>query len=407
MPSGPSPEPPGDRPAAVNDAIEAWSVFENFFVLSYRSEPGIPVLISDLSVRSGSTLGILPDSILNDAELFERLLHPDDRERVLNEHWEAAANAEPFVSEYRMVSEDGTILWIYDKAVPVTDAFGVTTLYGNCLDVTPGRTEVHLAGTGAPARSVVDDIPGVVYRRSYDPNGTVEFVSDQIEDLVGYPASDFVADRVRSYDSIVHPEDLPYVVADRNDALERGSSYSLEYRVLHVSGETRWVAEHGRPVLGPDGLSHEAAGVIMDITRQKAAEKSREIIERQLRNEALHDSLTGLPNRTLFHESVAQAIFEAQQNHGELALFVLDLDRFKEVNDALGHVTGDQVLQEVGRRLHEASARRRLDRPASAATSSRCSCLRPAGRRFSRSSAACAPPSSSRSTSTGCSSTSR
>ena len=144
------------------------------------------------------------------------------------------------------------------------------------------------------------------------------------------------------------------MVADRNDALERGSSYSLEYRVLHVSGETRWVAEHGRPVLGPDGLSHKAAGVIMDITRQKAAEKSREIIERQLRNAALHDSLTGLPNRTLFHESVAQAIFEAQQNHGELALFILDLDRFKEVNDALGHVTGDQVLQEVGRRLLEA-----------------------------------------------------
>ena len=354
MASGPSSEPPGDRPASVSDAIEAWSVFENFFVLSYRSEPGIPVLINDLSVRSGSTLGILPDSILNDSELFERLLHPDDRERVLNEHWEAAANGEPFVSEYRMVSEDGTTLWIYDKAVPVTDAFGVTTLFGNCLDITPGRTEVHLAGTSEAVRSVVDDIPGVVYRRSCELNGTVEFVSDQIEDLVGYPASDFVADSVRSYDSIIHPEDLPYVTADLNDALERGSSYSLEYRVLHVSGDTRWVAEHGRPVLGPDGQRHKTVGVIMDITRQKAAEKSREIIERQLRNEALHDPLTGLPNRTLFHESVAQAIFEAQQNHGELAVFVLDLDRFKEVNDSLGHVTGDQVLQEAGRRLQEA-----------------------------------------------------
>jgi len=92
----------------------------------------------------------------------------------------------------------------------------------------------------------------------------------------------------------------------------------------------------------------------MDITRQKAAEKSREIIERQLRNQALHDSLTGLPNRTLFVESVAHAIFEAERNGTELAVFVLDLDRFKEVNDALGHVTGDQVLQEVGTRLQDA-----------------------------------------------------
>ena len=53
-------------------------------------------------------LGIAPDTVLNDSELFSRLLHPDDRDRVLNEHWEAAANAEPLVSEYRMVSQDGT-----------------------------------------------------------------------------------------------------------------------------------------------------------------------------------------------------------------------------------------------------------------------------------------------------------
>ena len=124
MASRPPFEPPADRPAVLSDAIEAWSVFEQFFVLSYRSAPGIPVLINDLSLRSSTILGISPDSILNDAELFERLLHPDDRDRVLVEHWDAAASGEPFVSEYRMVSEDGTVLWIYDKAVPVTDSVG-------------------------------------------------------------------------------------------------------------------------------------------------------------------------------------------------------------------------------------------------------------------------------------------
>ena len=354
MASGPPFEPPAARPAAVNDAIEAWSVFEQFFVLSYRSAPGIPVLINDLSIRSGTILGISPDSVLNDSELFERLLHPDDRDRVLIEHWDAAANGEPFVSEYRMVSQDGTILWIYDRAVPVTDASGATTLYGNCLDITPGKTEAHPSGTGEHIRSVVADIPGVVYRCACDPTWTVEFVSDQIEDLVGYPASDFIDNSVRTYDSIVHPEDLAYVTGEVGDALERGASYSLEYRLIHVSGETRWVAEHGRPVLGPDGRRQRTVGVILDITRQKAADKSRESIERQVRDDALHDSLTGLPNRTLFHESVAQAISETQQSGGELAVFVMDLDRFKEVNDTLGHATGDQVLREVGRRLREA-----------------------------------------------------
>jgi diguanylate cyclase (GGDEF)-like protein/PAS domain S-box-containing protein len=351
MASDPPFEKRTGRAAVVTDAIEAWSVFEQFFVLSYRSAPGIPVLINDLSVRNGSMLGIAPDSVLNDSELFSRLLHPDDRDRVLNEHWEAAANAEPFVSEYRMVSEDGTILWIYDKAVPVTDASGATMLYGSCLDITPReRTEL---GTEERLRSVVGSIPGVVYRCACDESWTVEYLSDQIQDLVGYPASDFVGSSVRTYDSIIHPDDLAYVVEEVSDALERNSSYSLEYRLIHVSGEIRWVAEHGRPVLGPDGRKLKTVGVILDITRQKVAEKSREIVEHRLRNQALHDSLTGLPNRTLFHASAVRAISEAQRNDSELAVFVMDLDGFKEVNDALGHVSGDRVLTEIAHRLQE------------------------------------------------------
>ena len=355
MASGPPFEPPTARVAAVNDAVEAWAVFEQFFVLSYRSAPGIPVLINDLSVRSGAILGISPDSVLNDSELFERLLHPDDRDRVLIEHWDAAANGEPLVSEYRMVSQDGTILWIYDKAVPVTDVSGATTLYGSCLDITPRvKTEAPPGHGEEHVPSVVADIPGVVYRCACDETWTIEFLSDQIEDLAGYPASDFIGNGVRSYDSIIHPDDLPYVIGEVGDALERGSSYSLEYRLVHVNGETRWVAEHGRPVLGLDGRRLKTVGVILDITRQKTAEKSREIIERQVRNQALHDTLTGLENRTLFHESLTQAISKAQQSGTELAVFVMDLDRFKEVNDALGHVSGDRVLQEVGRRLQDA-----------------------------------------------------
>ncbi|MGA2804003.1 MAG: EAL domain-containing protein [Acidimicrobiales bacterium] len=355
MAPGPPFEQPTARAAVVTDAIEAWSVFEQFFVLSYRSAPGIPVLINDLSIRSGTVLGIAPDSVLNDSELFSRLLHPDDRDRVLNEHWEAAANAEPFVSEYRMVSQDGTILWVYDRAVPVTDASGATTLYGSCLDITPReRTETGTMGTDERLRSVVANIPGAVYRCACDEAWTVEYLSDQIQDLVGYPASDFVGSGVRTYDSIVHPDDLACVVEEVSDALERSCSYSLEYRLIHVSGEIRWVAEHGRPVLGPDGRKQRTVGVILDITRQKAAEKSREIVERRLRNQALHDSLTGLANRTLFRASVVRAISEAERNGSELAVFVMDLDGFKEVNDALGHVSGDRVLKEVAHRLQEA-----------------------------------------------------
>ena len=65
---------------------------------------------------------------------------------------------------------------------------------------------------------------------------------------------------MRTYDSIIHPEDLDYAIAEVNEALEQGSPYSLEYRLIDVSGRPRWVAEHGRPVFGADGRPRLTAG---------------------------------------------------------------------------------------------------------------------------------------------------
>jgi len=346
-------EPAPGRVAAVNDAIEAWSVFEQFFVLAYRASQGIPIVVTDLSIRSASILGTSPDTVVNDPGGFARLLHPDDRDRVLAEHWDAAARGEEFVSEYRMVGQGGIVLWIYDKAVCAVGSTGSSTIYGPCRDITPGRhSEARERDGEEYLRATVANLPGAIYRGACDAVGTIEFMSDQIEDLVGYPASDFIGNKVRTYDSIVHPEDLPYMISEVNDAVERGSAYALEYRVIHLSGEALWVAERGRPVFGPDGRPQWTAGVIVDITRQKASEASRELFERQVRHQSLHDSLTGLTNEAFFRDSLARAISEAREAESELAVFVMNLDRFKEVNDTLGRETGDRLLQEVGSRFH-------------------------------------------------------
>jgi diguanylate cyclase (GGDEF)-like protein/PAS domain S-box-containing protein len=353
MTPGSQPEPPPARGAAVTDAIEAWSSFEQFFVLSYRTAQGVPVLVTELSIRSAAALGLPPDTGASDPGAFARLVHPDDRERVLAEHSEAASKAEAYTGEYRMVGLNGSVLWIYDEAVPVVDAAGGSALYGHCLDVTPRRrTEAQPREAEEYLHSAVANIPGAIYRCVCDAAGTIEFLSEQIADIVGYPASDFIANNVRSYDSIVHPEDLPYMISEMNDALERGSAYSLEYRVIHLSGETRWVCERGRPVFGPDGRPQWTAGVIVDITRQKASEASRELFERQVRHQSLHDSLTGLTNEVYFRDTLAKAISEARETDGELVVFVMNLDRFKTVNDALGRESGDALLQEVGSRFH-------------------------------------------------------
>ena len=209
-------------------------------------------------------------------------------------------------------------------------------------------------------RAVVANIPGVVYRCACDANWTMRFMSDCVEELTGYPVTEFIANRVRSWGSIIHPDDRPQVIEAVDEALTEGSPYVLQYRLIHATGERRWVAEYGRAVLGEQGERLWLDGVILDVSERRLAEQARNRAEVQLkqqaelnRHQALHDSLTGLPNRLLFHDRVHQALVVARREDTELALLIMDLDRFKEINDTLGHSSGDRLLIDVGRRLQE------------------------------------------------------
>ena len=93
-----------------------------------------------------------------------------------------------------------------------------------------------------------------------------------------------------------------------------------------------------------DGTLVRVAGTSMDITERKQAEEA-------LRHQALHDELTGLPNRTLLQDRLSQAILAARRENTPLTLLLVDLDRFKEINDTFGHHYGDLLLQQIGPRL--------------------------------------------------------
>ncbi len=131
-------------------------------------------------------------------------------------------------------------------------------------------------------------------------------------------------------------------------------SFALEARCATADGQTVWA--HLRAVLERDetGAPAFALAMIENITERKRAEQ--ELIRQSELNQhqALHDPLTGLPNRVLFGERISQAIREAQRTGSQLAVALMDLDRFKEVNDSLGHAAGDQLLVEVSRRMCEA-----------------------------------------------------
>jgi diguanylate cyclase (GGDEF)-like protein/PAS domain S-box-containing protein len=132
--------------------------------------------------------------------------------------------------------------------------------------------------------------------------------------------------------------------------LETGRSETCEY-CLEVPAGTRWFQGRLAPIAALEGAPGRVCLLVRDITVQKLAETARDKAEAQLRHQALYDGLTGLPNRALFHSRVEHALEVARRQHHELAVLMLDVDRFKEINDTLGHAVGDEVLRAVAGRL--------------------------------------------------------
>ncbi len=145
--------------------------------------------------------------------------------------------------------------------------------------------------------------------------------------------------------SRVYPEDLPGLKAAFEDHFSGNSAHiEHEHRVAHSDGSLRWVLCRGVAVFDDAGNPVRAAGSQAEITARKKAEE-------QLRQTALHDTLTGLPNRALLTDRLEQALRRSRRDGSGFAVLFLDLDRFKTINDSLGHVSGDQLLVLMAERL--------------------------------------------------------
>ena len=146
------------------------------------------------------------------------------------------------------------------------------------------RAEVALRESEERFRSLVDNIPGASYRCRCDEHWTMEFISDEIEELSGYPATDFLQNSVRSYGSIVNPEDRK--ISDRIslEAIARKEPFTVEYRIATSDGGIRWVYEKGQGIFNEQGEIYCIDGVIVDITERKRAEEDLRRAEQRHRS---------------------------------------------------------------------------------------------------------------------------
>ena len=130
--------------------------------------------------------------------------------------------------------------------------------------------------------SLVSNIPGAVYRSAVDPERSMEYLSNPIQTITGYPASDFIGNKVRSFGSIVHSDDAEILRRASKKYLVSGKSYSLEYRIIHTGGEEKWVYDQGSIITEEDGRRSYLDGVMIDITDRKKAEQSLAELPRKL-----------------------------------------------------------------------------------------------------------------------------
>jgi diguanylate cyclase (GGDEF)-like protein/PAS domain S-box-containing protein len=197
----------------------------------------------------------------------------------------------------------------------------------------------------AQYRSVVERVPGVVYVAEAGQHGRWHFVSSKIEELLGYSAGEWMADPTL-WMARMHPGDRDRMIVAETQDHERAEPIGRwEYRLIARDGRVVWVIDDEAVVArDADGHPTMVQGILVDISDRKH-------LEDQLRHQALHDPLTGLPNRVLFVDRLAHALLRRGNAGAGLAVLFLDLDDFKVINDTLGHAVGDGLLRLVGDRL--------------------------------------------------------
>ncbi|WP_409299929.1 diguanylate cyclase domain-containing protein [Pseudomonas sp. KCJK8993] len=193
------------------------------------------------------------------------------------------------------------------------------------------------------ANIIVQNSPTILYRLRGEPSFPLMYISHNIT-RYGHRASNLVgaADWAQA---LIHPDDQPNVDAAMARVLDRhAQGSSIEFRLRTGQGDWRWVENRYVPVRDLDGRLLEIEGIILDITERRQAEEKMALLART-------DALTGLVNRATLIERLHQAFAAARRGAPAFAVFYLDLDHFKRINDTLGHPVGDQLLQEVSRRI--------------------------------------------------------
>ncbi|MCW2528173.1 MAG: cph2 3 [Pseudonocardiales bacterium] len=292
--------------------------------------------------------GVTPGDFGGDLDSVMDCVHPEDRVSVQTAIEQAAENGHPFSIRYRVLRlDDGAMRWFDARGEGLYVDDELLRLGGAVSDVTENvLAAAEVTAAHAMHQAVISTSPDIIF--VYDvASRSVVWTNRSIRELLGYGSPEAGALGVDPIEAIIPQSDRESFDAALGAALnaDEGQVISLDHRLRHADGSIRWFSRRTTVLDRNDlGAVTRLVGVARDITDAMA-------IEHRLQHSALHDQLTGLPNRALLTDRLSSAIARCDLTGGELAVLFCDLDGFKRVNDMGGHAVGDLVLKETGRRL--------------------------------------------------------
>ncbi len=350
----------------------------------YIAEPGPQGRFFYVSPQIESILGYTAEEWRRDPDLWFSRMHPDDRERVLEvENGDPFADSDLAAQEYRLLHRDGTTVWIRDEAQRVPGPDGEMLWHGVMCNIDDRkRVEAELELRAAQQAAVAK-----LGEHALEGAGT----GDLLEEAVAAAARLLEADLAMMAELV--PEQDTFAVrahhgggpAIGSERIAASANTQPGYCILHRTAiivedwetDTRFLrppAELGLrsglsvPIEGTHGtfgvlsvLGHEPrawrpdeVAFLQSLANVLADAMERHAIEDDIRHQALHDPLTGLPNRVLFLDRIEQALARLRRRRGLAAILFIDFDHFNVINDSLGHHIGDELLAAAAPRLKHA-----------------------------------------------------
>jgi diguanylate cyclase (GGDEF)-like protein/PAS domain S-box-containing protein len=283
------------------------------------------------------------------------MIYPEDREKTTSYCMIETQKGKNHLMEYRMVKKDGSVIWVLDIVTLAKDKdANPITLFGFILDITKSKlNQLQIEHEQKYLQSIIDGIHDsiMVIKADY----TIEVMNKTLKDSID---SNIVEDcsQPKCYE-ILHkrttPCDTDEYLCPLRDVMQSKKYTKVVHTHKNEKGTDCFIELGATPLLDDND---ECIGIIesaRDITEHLETLNELQIKSTLLDFQAHHDSLTGLPNRTLYQDRIERAIQKAKRSQKYFMLLFIDLDHFKEVNDSLGHDVGDEVLLEVSKRLSQ------------------------------------------------------